>query len=88
MYQKVKETKMNGGNVMLATKDNRIVGYYFEDGDIVESIGIDWNYNKSGKTIVFPSKEYVDTDKCPGIVMKKLNNTLEKSTDAYCYDMW
>ena len=57
MYQKVKETKMNGGNVMLATKDNRIVGYYFEDNDIVESIGIDCNYNKRGKTRVFCSKE-------------------------------
>lgn len=84
---KIREIEADNGIVMIAKIQETPVGYYFEDGEIIETIGIDWDINNKGKTIVFPSEKYNETDKCPGIVTKCLENKIENKKTCF-YDMW
>ena len=86
---KLKEVEADGGKIMLVLNNKKVVGYYFEDGDIIESIGIDWIYEEEGKTIVVPINKYIETSKCPGIVIKRFDKTKDKTNkNAYFYDMY
>lgn len=87
MKLKVREVEADGGSVMLAVLNNEVVGYYLEDEEIIETIGIDWDIKTQGKTIVIPSNKYVEIDKCPGIVTKSLKNKIENKQTCF-YDMW
>ena len=86
---KLKEVEADGGKIMLALNNKKVIGYYFEDGDIIESIGIDWIYGDKGNIIVIPTNKYIETSKCPGIVIKKFDKTKDKTgKNAYFYDMY
>lgn len=87
MKLKLKEIEADGGRAMLAVSNNTVVGYYLEDEEIIETIGIDWNIKTKGKTIIIPSKKYVETDECPGIVTKCLENKIQNRKTCF-YDMW
>jgi len=86
------EVFADNGKLFFVERDDEKIGYFLlEDGKIVsEHVNVDVKYDDaSDYIIVDSSKNIVERERCPGVVVKSLNgNSIESIRGIRFYEMW